>query len=62
VVFPARVDRMKEAKSEAEAAIASYRAEMEAEYQKNVSKISSSSDTTGGELDSSTNAEIAKVA
>ena len=31
----ARVDRMKEAKSEAESAVAAYRAEMEAEFQKN---------------------------
>ncbi len=38
-VFPARVDRMKEAKSEAEDAVAAYRAEMEAEYQKNVNKV-----------------------
>jgi len=53
---------MKEAKSEAEAAIDSYRAEMETEYQKNVSKLSSSSDSSGGELDNSTNADIAKVA
>lgn len=35
-----RVERMKEAKSEAEQVIAAYRAEMEAEYQKEVSKVS----------------------
>lgn len=57
----ARVERMKEAKTEAEAAIAAYRAEMEAEYQKNVSKLSNSSDTSGGELDSTTIADIATV-
>lgn len=35
----ARVERMKEAKIEAEAAIAQYRAEMEAEYQANLNKV-----------------------
>lgn len=35
---PARVDRMKEAKSEAEQIIAAYRAEMEANYQSQSAK------------------------
>jgi vacuolar-type H+-ATPase subunit H len=34
-----RVDRIKEAKSEAEALIAAYRAEMEANYQKKMNMV-----------------------
>jgi vacuolar-type H+-ATPase subunit H len=37
---PARVDRMKEAKSEAEQIISAYRAEMEATYQKSLAAVS----------------------
>lgn len=37
--FLARVDRMKEAKTEAEQIIAAYRAEMEANYQAKLAKV-----------------------
>lgn len=39
-VLSARVDRMKEAKSEAEQIIAAYKAEMEANYQRNLATVS----------------------
>eukprot|EP01006_Ploeotia_vitrea_P008521 TRINITY_DN20396_c0_g1_i1.p1 TRINITY_DN20396_c0_g1~~TRINITY_DN20396_c0_g1_i1.p1 ORF type:complete len:108 (+),score=13.52 TRINITY_DN20396_c0_g1_i1:72-395(+) len=55
----ARVDRMKEAKSEAEQAIAAYRAEMEAEYQKNVQ--ANSAVNNASDLDKSTNEGIQKL-
>jgi hypothetical protein len=38
-VYVARVDRMREAKTEAESIIAAYRAEMEANYQKNLAQV-----------------------
>lgn len=41
LVSSARVDRMKEAKSEAEQIISAYRAEMEAQYQKSLATVSS---------------------
>lgn len=59
--FIARVERMKEAKSEAEAAIAEYRNEMEAKYQESANKVSALSGDSGSQLDSNTNKDIQKL-
>ena len=54
----ARTDKLKEAKSEAEKQIKEYRAQMESEYQKKQSKLTSSTDQSGAELQKATTAEI----
>mmetsp|Transcript_11210 Transcript_11210/g.17065 ORF Transcript_11210/g.17065 Transcript_11210/m.17065 type:complete len:111 (+) Transcript_11210:58-390(+) len=54
----ARVERMKEAKVEAEQIIAAYRAEMEAVYQKALATHTGSSGAAGNELQMSTEADI----
>jgi vacuolar-type H+-ATPase subunit H len=61
VMFVARVDRMKEAKTEADAAIAQYRSEMEAEYQANLNKHKGSSGSAGNALESATGNDISKM-
>lgn len=52
---------MKEAKIEAEAAIAQYRAEMEAEYQANLNRHRGSSGSAGNALETQTNSDVAKM-
>mmetsp|Transcript_27055 Transcript_27055/g.27294 ORF Transcript_27055/g.27294 Transcript_27055/m.27294 type:complete len:112 (+) Transcript_27055:106-441(+) len=56
-----RVERMKEAKTEAEQIIASYRAEMEAKYQASLYAQTNSSGAAGSELEATTEAEIRKM-
>jgi len=56
-----RAEKMKLAKQEAEREITTYRTERENEYQSKVAESSSVSDTTFGELDKKTNAEIAAI-
>mmetsp|Transcript_38042 Transcript_38042/g.82861 ORF Transcript_38042/g.82861 Transcript_38042/m.82861 type:complete len:111 (+) Transcript_38042:30-362(+) len=54
----ARVERMKEAKIEADQIIAAYRAEMEAVYQKSLATQTGSSGAAGNELQMSTDSDI----
>jgi vacuolar-type H+-ATPase subunit H len=60
-VLIARVDRLKEAKSEAEQIIAAYRAELEQNYQTLLAKQSGSSGLAGNELNNATTNDIAKL-
>lgn len=56
-----RIDRMKEARTEAEATIASYKAEMELAYQLKASAQTDTHGTTGVALDSTTMQEIKEL-
>jgi V-type H+-transporting ATPase subunit G len=53
-----RVDRMKEAKTEAEKIVAAYKAEMETKYQEALSKVNSKSGASNNELQLSTTNDI----
>jgi len=57
----ARTDRMKEAKSEAERAIAAYRSEQERSYDLKRSQKLGESGSDGSALESKTNAEISNM-
>eukprot|EP01041_Mallomonas_annulata_P000126 gene126-201_t len=57
----ARVERMKEAKTEAEQIIASYRAEMEAKYQASLFAQTNSNGAAGSELEAATETDIRKM-
>mmetsp|Transcript_29975 Transcript_29975/g.41186 ORF Transcript_29975/g.41186 Transcript_29975/m.41186 type:complete len:109 (-) Transcript_29975:96-422(-) len=57
----ARVDKMKEAKVEAENVLSSYRAEMEANYQAELAKLNGKSGAAGNELQVNTNNDISSM-
>lgn len=56
-----RVDRMKEAKSEAEKSVTQYRLDKEANYQAKLSKHAGDSGSTGEQLETETNRSISKL-
>eukprot|EP01038_Epipyxis_sp_PR26KG_P010387 gene10387-13953_t len=57
----ARVDRMKDAKTEAEVIVAAYKKEMEADYQAKLSKVTGRSGAAGNELQANTTGDIGNM-
>eukprot|EP01040_Poterioochromonas_malhamensis_P016273 gene16273-18435_t len=56
-----RTDRLKEAKTEAEKIVSDYRAEQEALYKDALNKVNAKANTSGNELQNSTNNDISTL-